>query len=89
MGILSAVKETVGGVVFGETIKDYGVVARGSRWGCSSTYSAFLAQKGGIPVLWLKINQRGGASSRTHYIDLSRESVQQFADVFTNALDSM
>ena len=89
MGILSAIQEKVGGVMFGETIKDYGVIASDSHWSGKSTFSAFLARKGGTPVLWLKINQRSGASSRTNYVDLSREAVQQFAEVFRDALDSM
>ena len=89
MGILSAIQEKVGGALFGETIKDYGVIAGGSRWSGSSTYSAFLTRKNGTPVLWLKINHRAGGNSRTHYIDLSRQSVQNFAEVFQDALGSM
>ena len=89
MGILSTIQEKVGGAMFGETIKDYGVVARSSRWSGSSTYSAFLCRKGGTPVLWLKINHRSGANSRTHYVDLSAQSDQHLAEVFQDALGSM
>lgn len=89
MGILSAIQEKVGGAVFGETVKDYGVIARSSRWSGSSTYSAFLCRKSGTPVLWLKINRRAGANSTTHYVDLSRQTVQQLAEVLQDALGSM
>ena len=89
MGILGAIQEKVSGVMFGETLKDYGVVARGSNLCGTSTYSAFLSRKGGVPVLWLKINYRTGTNSRTQYVDLSREGVQHLAEVFQDALTSM
>lgn len=82
MGIFDTIKNKVAGVFFGETIQDYGVIARAG----SETFNLFLAEKDGKASIWLKITQIQQGSTSITYHMLDKNAAGQVAARLYEAL---
>lgn len=82
MGIFDVIKGKAAGFIFGETKKDYGVIASVG----SETFSLFLAEKNGKASIWLKTKQEESGSTSISYHMLDKNAAEQLAVRLSEAL---
>ena len=86
MGLFKSIKDKISGMYFGETVKDFGVIAEAPVMGGTETYSLFIASKNDVARLHMKIQRRGTGKQKDVWYELDRNAAQQLVTGLYEAL---